>query len=388
MWRLPKPIGGAILTAFALCLPLMPSWGQQPPSGPMSSTPGAKPQTNPPAQTERPPNAIRVRVNEVSAPVTVRDQHGELVLDLMQSDFHIYDNGIEQMINHWDLGGDPLSIMFVVETSSRIQPLMAAIHQTGIIFTQTVMAENGQGGVIGFNDQVDLLQPITADQDVVEHTIEHLQVGTDGARLYDAMARAVSLLENLPASRRRVMLVMAESEDSGSESKVGEVLRDAQLANISIYTIGISPTAAELRANKQYQQAQVGPPGTYGAPLPGQVAQTPTNEDRQYGTVDFLNLMRLAVEHASNEVKRQALQVVATGTGGTFDKTFRSHTMEDAMDAIGGELHAQYIVGYTPKAQAAPGFHEIQVTVSRPGLKVRTRPGYYLGGTGAPPAGN
>lgn len=390
MKGLPKSKFGHVTALLALCLVAVPFWGQAP-APPASATVGtqsSQPPANRPVPQPSQPGTIRVRVNEVSAPVTVRDQNGELVLDLMQGDFHIYDNGIEQKINHWDLGGDPLSIVLVVETSSRIQPLMAAIHQTGIVFTQTVMGETGEAAVIGYNDDVNVLQPFTMNQDVVEHTVNTLQVGTDGARLYDAMNRGVSLLLNRPTTDRRVMLVMAESDDSGSETKMGEVLRDAQLANIGIYTIGLSPIAADLRANKQYMPNEVGPPGTYGIPLAGPVAQTPTNEDREYGQIDFLNLIKLAVEKGENVVHHQALQVVATGTGGVYDKTVKDHTMQKAMDAIGGELHAQYIIGYTPIGKdLLPGFHDIQVTVSEPGLKVRTRPGYYLG-SAAPPAGN
>jgi hypothetical protein len=48
------------------------------------------------------------------------------------------------------------------------------------------------------------------------------------------------------------------------------------------------------------------------------------------------------------------------------------------MDEIGGELHAQYTLGYRPPGDEPSGFHEIRVTVDRPGVKLRTRPGYYL----------
>ena len=52
--------------------------------------------------------------------------------------------------------------------------------------------------------------------------------------------------------------------------------------------------------------------------------------------------------------------------------------VRDALDKIGGELHAQYIIGYRPNAERPPGFHSITVTVSRPNVSVRTRPGYYV----------
>jgi hypothetical protein len=51
------------------------------------------------------------------------------------------------------------------------------------------------------------------------------------------------------------------------------------------------------------------------------------------------------------------------------------------MVAIGGELHAQYTVGYRPSDDAPSGYHQIKITVDRPDLEVRTRPGYYSAGT-------
>src|SRR5712692_7534201 len=75
----------------------------QAPPGPLPPKPGV------PAQQPKVKPEIRVKVDLVNAPVTVTDSSGELVLDLGQGDFRIFDNGVEQRIEHFDLGGDPLS---------------------------------------------------------------------------------------------------------------------------------------------------------------------------------------------------------------------------------------------------------------------------------------
>jgi VWFA-related protein len=79
-------------------------------------------------------------------------------------------------------------------------------------------------------------------------------------------------------------------------------------------------------------------------------------------------------------VKDRPLEVAATATGGTFQSTFRDSKIETAVDAIGGELNSQYVLSYRPTGADAPGYHKIRVTVNRPGVKVRTRPGYFLEG--------
>ena len=40
----------------------------------------------------------------MNTPVAVTDAKGELILDLQQKDFHVFDNGIEQTIETFDSG--------------------------------------------------------------------------------------------------------------------------------------------------------------------------------------------------------------------------------------------------------------------------------------------
>ncbi len=324
-----------------------------------------------------------MRVDLVSAPVTVRDASGELVLDLSERDFRVFDNGVEQKIEHFDLGGDPLSVVLVVETSSRIEALLPAVRKTGIVFTQTVLGQTGDAAVVSYDDNIETLLPFSSDTDKIEKAVTTLRMGTSGARLYDALARAVEILRNRPApgkpARRRVILAVAEAADTGSETKLGEVLREAQLANITIYTVGLSTTAAELRAPpKQSGPPQISPPGTFPLPpMPG-TPQTPTTEQQRYGNIDLMALAAWIVQHAANIVHQQALAVATAATGGVHLATFRDRSIEKAIDQIGGELHAQYSLSYRPAGTEPTGYHEIKVEVKRAGVSVRSRPGYYL----------
>ena len=311
--------------------------------------------------------------------MVVIDSNGEPVLDLQQKDFHVLDDGAEQTIESMDLGGEPLSAVFVFETSSRIAPLLPAVQKSAIVFTQTVVGPSGDAAVLSYDDRVNRLLPFTADNDKIEKTIATLRPGNSGARLYDALAAAVGLLRKRPAERRRAIIVVGEASDSGSEEKLGHVLRDAQLSNIVIYSVGLSTTAAALRSQASPSgPSPATPPGTFGGPpFPG-TAQTPTSQQQYGGNIDLLGLAEWAVRNATAVVKDRPLDVAATATGGTFQPVFRDSKIETAIDAIGGELNSQYMLSYRPTGADTPGYHDIKVSVNRPGVKVRTRPGYYL----------
>ena len=76
-----------------------------------------------------PGSTFKVQSVLVNTPVTVRDAKGEMVHNLEKKDFHVTDNGVEQQISHFDLGSEPISVVVVVETSSRIAPMSAADSQ-------------------------------------------------------------------------------------------------------------------------------------------------------------------------------------------------------------------------------------------------------------------
>src|SRR5215467_1459213 len=373
-WR----AAGLLVTLLLATGPML----AQAPTGPLPPKAGV------PVQ-QPPKNDIKVQVALVTTPVTVRDSRGEMVHSLEAKDFRVTDQGVTQKISHFDLGGDPISLVILVETSSRIAPLAPEIRKTGILFTQTVMGPTGEAAVVGFNDSVDKLQDFTGSADQIEGTIANLKIGTSGLKLFDAMAVGVEMLTSRPQAttekpgRRRVMLILSEASDEGSEKKLGEVLREAQLANVTIYGVGLSTTRAEWQAKPKAPQRPNIPVGAI--PPPPGVPATPTYEDNyRYGGADLMAAAIWAVQHIYDQVKGNPVAVAAAATGGAELSTFKDRSIEKAIDEIGGELHSQYTLSYTPTGGDVTGYHEIKVSVVRNDakyLKIRARPGFYL----APP---
>ena len=364
------------MIAVCAVLALMPALAvaQAPPGG-IKPTPGL------PIQQAPPQKPIRVKVEVVSAPVVVRDAQGEMVTDLDELNFRIFDNGVEQRIEHFDIGGDALSVVLLVETSDRVQPMLPAIRKAGIVFTQSILGGTGEGAVIGFGNEVRLVQPFTTNHDKLEKSIAKLTEDGSASHLFDAMTEAVTMLRARPVERRRVIVAISEAADAGSTAKLGMALRAAQLENITIYTVGISSAAAEWRTPLTGPtQSPEAPEGVMlGVPAPG-TPQTPSTPGMasQGGGGDLLALVIWAVQHGVNLAKGHALEAATLATGGEHVATRRDKSIEPALDRIGGELHAQYTLSYHPTESSPGGFHDIKVLVDRPKTTVKTRPGYYL----------
>jgi VWFA-related protein len=353
----------------------------------MAPHPGTQIQQTPPEVLAK----LTARVTLVTTPVTVRDQGGAMIHNLDQQDFLITDNDAPQKITHFEVGGDPVSIVVAVETSTRIDPMLPQLRKLSVLFTEQIMGPEAEAAVIGFDNSVHRLQGFTRSHDSVESAFAGLKTTDSGHRLYDAMAEGVALLSDRhkpttenPVPGRRVLLVISEALDSGSESKLGEVLRQAQLQNITIFSIGLSTTRAELQS-KQRENAPVpiAPPGISTLPAPPGTVPTPSSTAPPSG-VDLIALVQVLVEHAKSAETKRALEVGAVATGGSYYSTFKGRSIESALDEIGGELHSQYMISYSPPRSADGrdfGYHKISVALvpdKSQGKKISSRPGYYI----------
>ncbi|OFW09578.1 MAG: hypothetical protein A3G20_00425 [Acidobacteria bacterium RIFCSPLOWO2_12_FULL_59_11] len=320
--------------------------------------------------------SFAIEIEVVTVPVTVTDPTGEFVTDLNKSDFHLLDNGVSQQIMDFDLSWEPLSLAILVETSPRIESLLPEVRRSGILFTQLILGESGEAAVLTFDNEVKLVQDFTNAPEKIEKTLENLKTGGGAVRLSDALARAVSILQQRPQGRRKVIVVISEARDQGSINSQGFVLRGAQQLGISMYAVGLSSFRALLGKPPEKPSSPF-PPGVVARPMPGNQPPTP---DAQTGwgaaNVNLLEIIADLVNSARSWMGGNPLSLYAAGTGGADFSPGGAAELEKALGRIGQELHNQYLLTYRPNNLSSPGFHSIQVLVSRPNVQVRYRPGY------------
>jgi VWFA-related protein len=340
----------------------------------------------PPQEQEEEGFRVRVKVELVTAPLVVRDARGEFVYDLQRGEVTVFDNGVPQQLTDFELASEPISLVILLDTSRRVAPLLDRVRKSGVLFTSYILGQFGEAAVMTFDTDLNLRQEFTSDPDKIIDAVASIPAGGDGRRLADALDWAVNALLDRPEGRRRVIVAITEPSDDGSRLPVGMPLRHAQLAEISVYTISLSATQADLMRRPEETPVPDSPypPGVFPMPpTPGQV-QTPTTEaNRQYARLDLLNAIVTLVSTLKHTRKENVLELYAHGTGGLNYSSWSRTGFENSINEIGQDLHNQYQISYRPSNRDQEGFHRVEVQVSRPGTSVRTRPGYYVG----PPPG-
>ena len=363
---------------FLLCLSVTLAPAQTPPQESLPATAAPAP------EGEEEITVFMGGTTEVMAPVTVTDEYDQFVVTLEPQEFRLYDNNIPQQIKV-ELTEMPLSVVILLGISSRVESLLPQVKKTAPLFTNMLLGENDEAAILIFDHRVEVVQNFTRDPERVRKVFKDLKPGSSTqSRLADSMVRGLSMLGNRPRGRRKVILAIAESRDMGSENDLGYVMKAAQLANVSIYTVGLSTARALLTRKPPPPPPPLFPPGATGT-RPG-IPPAPSIELAIGPSMNLGALMEEVFHGVKNIFWDHPLEAYAKSTGAVYLHGFSRGAVERAVLEISRELRSQYLVTYRPNNLNQGGFHTIKVIVDRPGVKVRTRPGYFYPGGTSPEA--
>jgi VWFA-related protein len=315
----------------------------------------------------------------IVAPVLVTDRQGNIIDGLQPSQFHLYDNGKEQNI-HVDVTFEPISLVIALECSGRIESILPQMKAVGSL-VQEIIGTEGEAAVVKFDSRITTMQDFTNDPDKIKVAIQKVNAGSTGNRMADAVDKGVEMLKHRPQSNRKVILLVSETRDEGSEARIKQVSLDATFANVIVYCVDITQLAVRLTE----KQPDPGPvnmdPTTMNNPLG--VPNTPTSMAQNYGMgnrAQFVPLLKEVYTDAKGIFVKDPAKQITLQTGGDHFYFLKKKGLEDAVARIGEQLHSQYLVSYTSNNFGDPGYHTIEVGVDRPGLIAKTRPGYWIGG--------
>ncbi len=388
----PSFIVHRVVVAAAVVAMLLPSVAR-PQSGADGVAPAfqSKPKPNPPAGPQSGQTSgtsggvqgagqtptIRVQTILVTTPVTVIGRDGQFISDLDEKQFKIFDNGVQQQIQRFDIASEPIAMVILVQTDDTMASLLYQVRGLGPVFSDLLAGPDGQIAVIGFADKPALLQGFSNNRDQLKATLGQIDAFGLKAHLNDALMQAMRLLEDRPDTERRVIVALSEGFDRGSESSKEDVVQRATADGVTIYGMHLSRAEAALR-----QQPEDHPMDPLNAnvtrPQPPGTVPTATNADKVWGTpIQGVPILTAAGETVRSDLLKNTLEYYAGFTGGVYYSHWSKSTLQDQLDRIGDEVHSQYEIAYKPTTLAQSGFHRIDVEVEKPDLRLRARAGYF-----------
>lgn len=317
----------------------------------------------------------------VTAPVTVFDKSNQLVNGLEAKDFTLLDNTVAQDIQV-DVSYVPISLVLAIQANNVVEPFLPTIKKLGSLLEGLVIGEQGECAVMAFDHRIrTLTDGFVTDSEEVKRALAKINPGSSTSAMIDTVFEATRLLRNRPKNRRRVLLLVSETQDRGSEGRLREALLAAQINNIIIYSININRLITKLAKKMDPPRPSPLPPGA--RPLPPGVPLTSSNLDQATGyggaTTNFIPVLVEIFKQVKAVFIPNPIEVFTAHTGGREYSFLSQRDMEEVVSKLGEEVHSQYLISYQPNATVKPqgGWHDIDVRVTR-GYKARTRPGYWM----------
>ena len=336
------------------------------------------------AQEELPERVFRAQANVVLAPVTVLTATGNYVNGLEVRDFRLYDNDKLQNIS-LDVSFTPISMVVALQRNNRTEGVLSSIKKIGPMLETLLIGEQGEAALLAFDHRLDIIQDFTNDGARFTKALDRLMPGSTSSRVVDATFMAIQMLRKRPPDRRRILVLISETKDRGSEGRLRDALLEAEFHNVIVYTVNINRAVASFTTTPPAPRPDPFPAAAH--PVPSIAPQTPHSVSQLRGA-ESMHFEPLIVELFS-QVKAifvpNHAEVLTRYTGGREYSFTGLKSLERAITDLGDELHSQYILSYTPNNPHEGGYHRIRVEVNRANLEVRTRPGYWMA---AKPLGN
>src|SRR5579863_5727993 len=251
--------------------------------------------------------------NVVIAPTTVLDKHGDYVNGLQPQDFQLYDNNKLQHIQQ-DVHDEPLSLVIAVQKSANLNEILPKIQRIGSMLKDLIAGEDGETAIVAFDHRVVVAQDFTNDTGQITETMKKLTPGSSQHAVDDAVMKGIGMLKKRDPKRRRVLLLIAEKRDKGSEIRVREVLTEAEFANVVIYSLDISSIMAGLTSTGMPPPPPPIPAAAQHMPVGGDA--TPTTIDQNYYNGNYIPVFVDIFKSVKSLFVEDAVVVFTRFTGG------------------------------------------------------------------------
>jgi Ca-activated chloride channel homolog len=277
------------------------------------------------------PQVFRSGVAVVSLNVTVSDAQQRFVTDLEQSDFSVFEDGVEQELSYFSKINLPIALSLLIDTSASMEERLLVAQDAAAGFARRVRPED-VAQVVDFDSRVQVAQGFTNDNAALEKAIRATSSG-GSTSLYNAVYIALKELAKVQVGsptdvRRQAIVVLSDGEDTTSLVSFEEVMELAKRSETVIYTIGLQPR--DIAALRGFREAEF------------------------------------------------VLRQFAQETGGRSFFVQKAEELTGVYGQISNELSSQYTLAYQPKnAKRDGGWRRLQVQVARQNVTVRTKRGYY-----------
>jgi VWFA-related protein len=268
---------------------------------------------------------------------SVTDRNGRAISGMRESDFTVWENGVERRVTNVDPANEPFNLVLLLDVSGSVQERMDFIRKAARDFLRTASPQD-RISIIGFRDDIQVISDFSTDRQMLSRKLDEIDAG-GGTALYDALGYVLSEPLRRLRGERTAIVVMSDGDDNKSFIPFPAILEALSESGALVYPLyvpsGLIPEAS-----------------------------VPKPEI----TIDPLRTRYLTLTTRAEDEGRK----LAQASGGVYYPIRRLEDLQKAYDDVVAQLRSAYTITYASNAASATP--RVRVRTNRDGASVRLSP--------------
>ncbi len=269
---------------------------------------------------------------------SVMDRNGRAIGGMRESDFTVYENGLERQVTNVLPTNEPFNLVLLLDVSGSVEERMDFIRKAARDFLRTTSPQD-RIAIISFRDDIQVISNFSTDRQMLSRKLDEIDAG-GGTALYDAIGYVLAETLKQLRGERTAIVVMSDGDDNKSFVPFPAILEAMMESGALIYPLyvpsGLVPEAS--------------------VPKPE-------------FTIDPLRTRYLTLTTRAEEEARK----LAAASGGVYYPIRRMEDLQKAYDDVVRQLRTAYTITYASNSTPA-GARRVRVRTNREGASVRLSP--------------
>ncbi len=268
---------------------------------------------------------------------SVTDRNGRAIGGMRESDFTVWENGIERRVTNVTPANEPFNLVLLLDVSGSVEERMDFIRKAARDFLRTTSPQD-RISIISFRDDIQVISDFSTDRQMLSRKLDEIDAG-GGTALYDALGYVLSDPLKRLRGERTAIVVMSDGDDNKSFLPFPAILEALLESGALVYPLYVPS---------------------------GLIPET--SVPRPEVTIDPLRTRYLTLTTRADDEGRK----LAAASGGVYYPIRRLEDLQKAYDDIVTQLRSAYTITYASNSVSSSP--RVRVRTNRDGASVRLSP--------------
>ena len=268
---------------------------------------------------------------------SVTDRNGRAIGGMRESDFTVWENGIERRVTSVAPANEPFNLVLLLDVSGSVQERMDFIRKAARDFLRTTSPQD-RISIISFRDDIQVISDFSTDRGMLSRKLDEIDAG-GGTALYDALGYVLSEPLRKLRGERTAIVVMSDGDDNKSFLPFPAILEALLESGALVYPLYVPS---------------------------GLIPETSVPKPEI--TIDPLRTRYLTLTTRAEDEGRK----LAAASGGIYYPIRRLEDLQKAYDDVVAQLRSAYTITYASNSVSSSP--RVRVRTNRDGASVRLSP--------------